>query len=883
MILLTVGAQMPFDRLVAAADDWAGRRGRTDVFAQVGDTSYEPRHLRWEKFVTPDRLRELVLSAELIVAHAGMGTILTALELGKPIIVLPRRGSLRETRNDHQVATARQFGDRGLVAVAWDEHELGPKLDSELGHLQAADKIPPQASPALCLAVTKFLERPRGGKADGVICFGGVDWWYHNRGHYDIQMMREMSRTMPVLYVNSIGMRTPSLGEGRVLLGRVSRKVNSWMRGLRVVRRNFGVLSPVSVPKFHQTRWAKAMLVEQVRDAATYMGIRHPLIWVACPTAAEVIDRFPAAGMVYQRTDRFEHFPGVNAERIRSQDQHLKRGSDLTLFCSTSVFESEASECSRAAFVDHGVDFDQFASAGDGGAREPQGLRGIGRPRVGFVGGIDAHTFDPELFSQIAAGMPDCSFVLVGGCSLPKDWCQLPNVHLLGRKPYDEVAAYMAACDVLIMPWNRSAWIKACNPVKLKEYLAVGRPVVSTPFDELCRYSAEVAVATDASGFMNKIREALSAPADSHGLRERVRNESWSMKADSVVQNLNEAGVEFRKDLLQPGVAQESKAVSTVKLKKETSAGPEGPCSQGAGDPVLGGRGYWRPSHFLAAIGLMAAGLWVTSDAWLDIFRVANRDEESSHILLAIPAAAWLLWVMKARALEVRRTGTLLGPVFTGVGWLLYSAGDSQLIQTFWYLGAILVTFGCVQSVLGSNILRRFWPVFLVLLFLIPVPGRVRLQIASPMQALTANLTSWILNILGEPVAIHGKVLILNGVSVGIAEACNGLRMIFALGLVCYVFAFSMDFSARARLLLIIASPLVAIAANVARLVPTVLVYAYANEKTAVQFHDWSGLAMMPLVIVGLICVTSAARWIAARARDSQLDRPKTGEPVSAG
>src|SRR5690606_25451344 len=113
----------------------------------------------------------------------------------------------------------------------------------------------------------------------------------------------------------------------------------------------------------------------------------------------------------------------------------------------------------------------------------------------------DEATFDPPLFGAVAKALPDVHFVLVGDCTIDADWQRLPNVSLLGRRPYEEVPAYMAACDVLIMPWNRSEWIRACNPVKLKEYLAVGRPVVSTSFAELARYEGYVEVADGPEAF----------------------------------------------------------------------------------------------------------------------------------------------------------------------------------------------------------------------------------------------------------------------------------------------------------------------------------------------------------------------------------------------
>ena len=96
---------MPFDRMVRTIDAWASRVGRSDVFAQIGPTNWRPRHIEWTQFIEPQDFRRRVRDATIIVAHAGMGSILV-LELGKPIIVMPRRGDLRETRNDHQLATA---------------------------------------------------------------------------------------------------------------------------------------------------------------------------------------------------------------------------------------------------------------------------------------------------------------------------------------------------------------------------------------------------------------------------------------------------------------------------------------------------------------------------------------------------------------------------------------------------------------------------------------------------------------------------------------------------------------------------------------------------------------------------------------------------------
>ena len=161
MIFVTVGAQMPFDRLLRVVDEWAGRRGRSDVFAQIGPTKMRPKHLRWSQFLEPSEFREKVRLADAVVAHAGMGSILSALEFGKPVVVMPRRGDLLETRNDHQFATARRLLAQGRVVVAFDEGHLVEKLDA-LGHLSGCEPIAPQASPRLLKAIRTFIDTGLG-------------------------------------------------------------------------------------------------------------------------------------------------------------------------------------------------------------------------------------------------------------------------------------------------------------------------------------------------------------------------------------------------------------------------------------------------------------------------------------------------------------------------------------------------------------------------------------------------------------------------------------------------------------------------------------------------------------------------------------------------
>ena len=130
MIFVTVGTQLAFDRLISAVDEWADAVPGREVFAQIGPSKVRPQHIDYAQFISPEECNQRMRSAKAIVAHAGMGTILTALEIGKPLLVMPRRASLGEHRNEHQLATARRFADLGKLRVAFDETELEGELDA---------------------------------------------------------------------------------------------------------------------------------------------------------------------------------------------------------------------------------------------------------------------------------------------------------------------------------------------------------------------------------------------------------------------------------------------------------------------------------------------------------------------------------------------------------------------------------------------------------------------------------------------------------------------------------------------------------------------------------------------------------------------------------
>ena len=394
----------------------------------------------------------------------------------------------------------------------------------------------------------KYTNIAEQRKAD-ILCFGGEDWWYKNRGHVDMQLMRRFARLGNALYVNSIVMQKPNLqkniGGGKSFTQKLVRKTNSILRGLQDSGSGFNVYSPFSLP-VHHICWLRpanrVILQAQLQMVTHKLGIRTPIVWVACPAACDVALKMKKSKLVYQRTDRFEEYPNVDAETVRQYDRKLKANADLTIFVNTILFQEESAQCKKAFYLDHGVDYDMFAMA-ERDPYKPRDMAGIAKPIVGFFGAIDDHTSDIDLVKKVIGLLPEMNFVLIGNSSIDhRELLAKKNVWMLGQKPYEQIPHYGKYFDVAIMPWRQNRWIEACNPIKLKEYLALGKPVVSTPYPELDKYLDIVYVVKTPEEFAKKIKQALLEDCRARVImrRKKVQSATWHNKAELVLRELFE-------------------------------------------------------------------------------------------------------------------------------------------------------------------------------------------------------------------------------------------------------------------------------------------------------------------------------------------------------
>jgi exosortase len=273
------------------------------------------------------------------------------------------------------------------------------------------------------------------------------------------------------------------------------------------------------------------------------------------------------------------------------------------------------------------------------------------------------------------------------------------------------------------------------------------------------------------------------------------------------------------------------------------------------------GRGWTRERLLLLAAMLVLVAWWGRR-ALEDIYVFASGQTDNGYILLAPAVALYLAWLRRSRLQYLRYRPTILGPLLVAGGILASDWGDRVGIQLLWHGGVLVAMFGCLFSMTGWELVRQFAPVLIALGFVVPIPGRVRESLAGPAQEFSVATAHVLLELGGIDAIREGNIIVIEGQPVAVGEACNGMRMVFALALVVYAFVFSVPFSMGTRLFLIAAAPIVALACNVVRLVPTSIAYGWFNPTLAEQIHDIGGWLMLPLALLMLMGLVKLLKWL---------------------
>ena len=372
-----------------------------------------------------------------------------------------------------------------------------------------------------------------------IVCVGFADWdtdLWTNQHH----LMSRLARTNRILFVESLGLRRPQLA-GRDLR-RIARRLR---RGLQRPRAADGlhVLSPLVLP-LHGQPAARALnrrlLPLLVSRATRALGMRRPILWAYVPQAEALLAALDPALVVYHCVDDIAAQAGIDAADFRAAERRFAARADLVLASSPALAERMRRLSRNVLYAPNVADTELFARALEPGATDPA-LAALPRPRIVFTGAIVATKLDIALLVRLARARPSWSFALVGpvGPGDPRaDVSPLhaePNIHLLGQRRYEQLPDVLRGADAGLIPYARNALTEAIFPMKVYEYLAAGRPVVSTPLPAL-QAIAEIASAPDAEGIAALLDEAL-ADDDEQRRAERSRvaaSHSWERRLQEI-------------------------------------------------------------------------------------------------------------------------------------------------------------------------------------------------------------------------------------------------------------------------------------------------------------------------------------------------------------
>jgi glycosyltransferase involved in cell wall biosynthesis len=368
-----------------------------------------------------------------------------------------------------------------------------------------------------------------------------ADWdnpFWTNKQHMATRMAERGCR---VLYVESVGLRRPSAG-GRDL-GRILRRLRKGLGGLREVRPNLWVYSPLVIPA-HGSRLVRALnrmiLVGSLRRFIRRLRFKRPIFWIYNPFAVELMDAFERGLLVYHCVDDLTASPGLPAQALAVAEQKLVRSADL-VFTTNPQLQRTRSQWNpdHTYYLPNVVDYEHFSTARAEGAI-PEDLARIPFPRIGFVGALSDYKVNFELIAKVAELRTGWHWVLIGQIgegqpSTTVDMLNRPNIHLLGPRSYAQLPDYLRGIDVAVMPMRQNPYTESMFPMKFFEYLAAGKPVVSVPLPALEEFKEAAVIAASAEEFVAGIEKALQGGSE---LVDKgaafARTHTWERRLDRM-------------------------------------------------------------------------------------------------------------------------------------------------------------------------------------------------------------------------------------------------------------------------------------------------------------------------------------------------------------
>ncbi|MGH7230191.1 MAG: glycosyltransferase [Nitrospiraceae bacterium] len=371
-------------------------------------------------------------------------------------------------------------------------------------------------------------------KDQNIVCFAN-DWDADPTSKH--QIMKILARSNRVLWINSIGLRRPSTNVQDA--SRILNKIRKFWQGPVAVHPHLHVLTPLAIP-YHDLPGVPAanawILGRHVRAQIKRLGMEPFQMWTFMPTSAPLVRHLRPQKVIYYCVDEWSAFSFLNCDLMRRMEESLIGQSDLVITSAEKLYASKRHLHPNTHMVPHGVDAEHFARARGETTSLAQDLRGLPRPIIGFWG-IIQEWIDVDLIRYVAKCHPEWSIALVGkvdtDCSQLKG---LTNVHLVGARSYESLPQFARGFTAAILPFKVNRLTENVNPIKLREYLATGLPVVSTALPEVKRYANVVRIGETPDEFVRQLEGAVQDTSEASA-RERmasVSQESWKARVESL-------------------------------------------------------------------------------------------------------------------------------------------------------------------------------------------------------------------------------------------------------------------------------------------------------------------------------------------------------------
>lgn len=395
-----------------------------------------------------------------------------------------------------------------------------------------------------------------------IVCLSTIDWDYLWQQHQAVMSILADAGNR-VLFIENTGVRTPGWRDRQ----RVMIRLRNWSSGrgrFRPVRGNVFRYSPIALP-FPYSRLAqyfnRRLVCEPVRRWVDHVGGQPPILFSFLPTQLmlDLALRIRPALTVFYCTDKLSETSAA-AQPLVSYEREALRRSDLVFASSRRLEEYCHRENVDTHFFPIGVSLERFDPTNSRDQPEPEDLAKIPRPRIGLIGGL-RQCVDQQLLEGVSSRLPSASVVLVGPEQVPFDRLRrLPNVHLLGRRDHGEVARYIRGFDVCLIPYVVDHFTDNISPAKLNEYLAMGKPVVSTALHEVKEFDRDhggvVRVAHGLDGFVRAIEEGLRdvSPAIVLRRREVAKRNAWGIRVEAMSEMIEAKLRESRHPRAEPSL-----------------------------------------------------------------------------------------------------------------------------------------------------------------------------------------------------------------------------------------------------------------------------------------------------------------------------------------